>query len=175
MALIYITTFIGAPIERVFDLARSVDTHMATASHSGERAVEGRTSGLIEEGDTITWEAKHFGVKQRLKVKVTKLVRPVLFEDEMISGAFSTMSHQHRFAEKNVGTEMMDRFEFRAPLGFLGRSAEILFLKSYMTSFLQKRNGVLKEMAVSDGWRKYLKEEDDHDVFLKGIMAIHES
>ena len=73
MALIQLTTRIAAPAERVFDLARSIDAHMASTSQSGEKAIAGRTSGLIEEGETVTWEAKHFGVKQRLKVKMTKV------------------------------------------------------------------------------------------------------
>ena len=159
MALIELSTQIAAPVERVFDLARSIDAHMASTSQSGERAIAGRTSGLIEEGETVTWEAKHFGVKQRLKVKMTNVERPLVFEDEMVSGAFASMSHQHRFEEKNGVTEMTDRFEFQAPLGFLGRMAETLFLTNYMKSFLIKRNGELKEMAESDLWRNYINEE----------------
>jgi ligand-binding SRPBCC domain-containing protein len=159
MALIQLTTRIAAPAERVFDLARSIDAHMASTSQSGERAIEGRTSGLIEEGETVTWEATHFGVKQRLKVKMTKVERPFVFEDEMVSGAFSSMSHQHRFEEKNGETEMSDRFEFQAPLGFLGRIAETLFLTKYMKSFLKKRNEELKEMAESDLWQKYINKK----------------
>lgn len=157
MALIQLTTRIAAPIERVFDLARSIDAHMASTSQSGEKAIEGRTSGLIEEGETVTWEATHFGVKQRLKVKITKVERPFVFEDEMVSGAFASMSHQHRFEEKYGETEMSDRFEFQAPLGFLGRIAESLFLTNYMKSFLEKRNDELKEMAESNLWRNYIK------------------
>ncbi len=156
MALILLTTLISAPAERVFDLARSVDAHMASASQSGERAVGGKTSGLIEEGETVTWEATHFGVKQRLKVRMTRVERPFLFQDEMVSGAFSSMSHQHRFEEKNGETQMTDRFEFRAPLGFLGRMAESLFLTNYMKSFLRKRNEELKKMAESGRWKTYL-------------------
>ncbi|MCH6255382.1 SRPBCC family protein [Puniceicoccaceae bacterium K14] len=159
MALIQLTTRIAAPVERVFDLARSIDAHMASTSQSGERAVEGRTSGLINAGETVTWEATHFGVKQRLKVKITKLERPFLFEDEMISGAFSSMTHQHRFEESNGETKMSDRFEYQAPLGFLGRIAESLFLTKYMKSFLKKRNEELKEMAESDRWRNYINED----------------
>lgn len=158
MALIQLTTRIAAPPERVFDLARSIDAHMASTSQSGEKAIEGRTSGLIEEGETVTWEATHFGVKQRLKVKMTKVERPFVFEDEMVSGAFASMSHRHRFEEKNGETEMSDRFEFHAPLGFLGRIAESLFLTHYMKTFLKKRNQELREMAESDLWQNYINE-----------------
>ena len=149
---------IAAPVGRVFDLARSVDAHMASTSQSGEKAIEGRTSGLIEEGETVTWEAAHFGVKQRLKVKMTKVERPFVFEDEMVSGTFSSMSHQHRFEEINGVTKMIDRFEFRTPLGVLGKIAETLFLTNHMKSFLKKRNEELKKMAESDLWQNYINE-----------------
>jgi ligand-binding SRPBCC domain-containing protein len=93
MPLIELETRIDAPIERVFDLARSIDAHMASTKGSSEKAVAGCTSGLIGDGETVTWEATHFGVKQRLSVRVTKFDRPHLFEDEMIRGAFASMSH----------------------------------------------------------------------------------
>lgn len=45
---------IHAPIERVFELARSIDAHVDSAAATQERVVGGRTSGLIEEGETLT-------------------------------------------------------------------------------------------------------------------------
>ena len=174
MALIHLTTHISAPADRVFDLAHSIDAHMASASQSGERAVDGRTSGLIEEGETVTWEATHFGVKQRLKVKMTRVERPFVFEDEMVSGPFASMSHQHRFEDKNGETTMIDRFEFRAPLGFLGRIAEAMFLTRYMTSFLKKRNAELKTIAESDLWRQYVKPNAHQGAAPNGGAPSHE-
>jgi ligand-binding SRPBCC domain-containing protein len=156
MPVIELTTSIEAPIERVFDLARSVDAHTASTSQSKERAIAGRTSGLMEENETVTWEATHFGIKQKLTVKMTRLNKPKDFEDEMLSGAFSKMKHTHIFWTEKNHTIMSDRFEFEAPLGILGRIAEKLFLTRYMKSFLLKRNCELKDMAESDYWEQYL-------------------
>ena len=156
MPIIQLHTSIQAPIERVFDLARSIDAHMASTSPTGERAVAGRTSGLIEAGETVTWEATHFWIRQRLTVRITKMERPDRFEDEMVSGAFASMYHQHIFEEQDGSTEMTDLFEFRAPLGILGRITESLFLTRYMKQFLVKRNQRLKEMAESGAWREFL-------------------
>jgi hypothetical protein len=44
-----------------------------------------------------------------------------------------------------------------APLGILGRIAERLVLRRYMTRFLQARNAVLKRAAESDEWRAFLR------------------
>ena len=68
---------IDAPIERVFDLARSIDLHIKSTSKTNEQAVGGRTTGLIELGELVTWKASHFGLKQELTSKVVAYDRPV--------------------------------------------------------------------------------------------------
>lgn len=157
MRLIRLSTIVRAPQHRVFDLARSIDAHMVSTEKTRERAVEGRLSGLIELDETVTWEAIHFGVKQRLKVQITAFDRPNSFTDEMVFGAFKSMRHRHIFHQKGPEeTVMIDELEFRAPLGILGTIAERTFLTRYMRGFLIQRNSVLKEIAESDAWSQYL-------------------
>jgi len=45
------------------------------------------------------------------------------------------------------GTLMIDLFTFRAPLGILGRVAEVLVLTRYMKGLLLRRNRYLKQVA----------------------------
>jgi ligand-binding SRPBCC domain-containing protein len=156
MPVIELETEISAPVERVFDLARSIDAHMFSTGPTRERAIGGRTSGLIELGETVTWEATHFGIRQQLTAEITALERPFLFEDVMQKGAFSSMKHRHLFEPIESGTRMKDEFFFRAPLGVFGRIAESTFLTAYMRRFLIRRNQVLKELAESEEWRNYL-------------------
>jgi len=158
MAVIHLETSIDAPPERVFDLARSIDAHQDSARGTSERAIAGVTSGLIGPEEEVTWEARHFGITQRLRVKITHFDRPRHFQDVMLKGAFSHMQHDHRFESREGKTVMTDRFEFQSPLGFLGRIIDRLVLVGYMRRFIVKRNAILKQTAESDGWRKYLKE-----------------
>ena len=156
MAVINLTTTIDAPIERCFDLARSIDLHMLSTSKTAERAVAGTTSGLIGEGEEVTWEARHFGIMQRLSVRIESVDRPRYFVDRMLRGAFKSMTHRHIFREHGTGTIMTDELEFEAPLGVLGRIFSALVLTGYMRRFLVERNVVLKQTAESDEWRRYL-------------------
>lgn len=152
-------TVIQAPIERCFDLARSVEVHLAGNVHCGESAVAlaGVTSGLIGMAQRVTWRAKHFGVWQRLTSEITAMDRPVYFQDTMIRGAFRFMKHDHFFQPLSPdATEMKDIFCFAAPLSILGRLAEIVFLRRYMQALLHERNVVLKRIAESSEWQKYL-------------------
>jgi len=147
MTIINLLTEIRAPISQCFDLARSVDIHLLSAAKTNERAIAGRTSGLCELGDTVTWEATHFGVKQKLTVEITRFERPHSFEDRMVRGAFRSMKHEHRFEEQNGITVMSDKFEYEVPLGFLGIVFDGLILKGYMMRFLMKRNDFIKSIA----------------------------
>ena len=156
MAQIELFTFVAAPVARCFDLARSVDFHVHAATASAERAVDGRRSGLMEFGDQVTWEARHFGIRQRLSVRMTAFDRPNRFEDTMIHGAFTSLRHDHLFQEQGDGTLMRDVFQFAAPLGPIGRLADLLFLSAYMRRFLLRRNRRLKTAAESDEWREFL-------------------
>lgn len=149
MPKILLATRIDAPIETVFDLSRNIDAHVESTPGTKEKAVAGRTTGLIELGETVTWEARHFGIRQRLTSKITEFTYPIYFVDEMVDGIFEMIRHEHHFESFEGGTLMKDEFEFRAPLGILGRIAERLILTRYLEKFLIQRNSILKEMAES--------------------------
>lgn len=149
MPLIRIETRIAAPVAICFDVMRDAGVHMRSVAHTGERAVAGRTSGLFEAGDEVTWEARHLGVKQRLTSRVTRCEPPFLFEDIQVSGAFASFKHVHRFEAIAGGTRMIDEFDYRSPLGPLGRLADALFLERYMRDLLLDRASFLKTVAES--------------------------
>jgi len=147
MPKIQLTTSINAPIEKVFDLSRSIDLHMESTKQTGEKAIAGKTSGLIELGETVTWRAKHFGIWQTLTSRITEFDQPNLFVDEMLSGAFKSFKHEHHFTALDDQTIMKDIFEFESPMGIIGKIFNKVILTSYMTKLLVKRNRVIKEVA----------------------------
>ena len=53
MARIELTVHIAAPLERCFDLARSVELHTRSTSSTGEHVIAGRTSGLLELDEEV--------------------------------------------------------------------------------------------------------------------------
>ncbi len=156
MPVIELRTEITAPIERVFDLSRSIDLHVASTAHTGERAIAGVTSGLIGLGEEVTWRAKHFGLWQELSSRIVAFDRPRHFRDSMIRGAFARFDHDHLFEERGVMTLMIDRFDFDAPLSFLGRIASHLVLTRYMRALLVERNRVIRVTAESEDWKRFL-------------------
>lgn len=147
MPTLEIKTFIKADLKTCFDLARNIDFHKASMAHSKEKAIAGKTSGLIGLGESVTWEATHFGIKQKLTSKITEFESPNYFVDEMASGAFKSFKHEHIFKIEKNETQMIDKFHFQSPFGVLGKLVNVLFLKRYMTNLLSTRNEYLKAKA----------------------------
>jgi len=163
MPVIDLELFIDAPIDLVFDLSRSIEAHLHSTRHTGERVVDGLTSGLLEAGNEVTWEARHLGVRQRLTVHMVFCQRPERFRDSMVRGAFRRFDHDHVFESSDGGTIVRERFDFEAPLGWLGRAAEALFLTRYMRRFLMRRLETIKSLAESSDWRNHIPNGDRPD------------
>lgn len=150
MAEITITTRIAAPPELCFDLARDVAVHTESAAFSRERLVPpGKLAGLLEAGDLVCFEGRHFGIRQRFCARITLVDRPHVFVDEMVEGIFSWLRHVHEFSPSDGGTLMVDRLLWKAPLGSLGSVADALFLKRHMAWFVMTKQSHLKRIAES--------------------------
>ena len=159
MPVIELETRIDAPIDIVFDLSRSIDLHVRSTAQTNERAVAGCTEGLIGPGEEVTWEATHLRVRQRLTTRITEFDRPRHFRDSMVSGAFRRFDHDHYFESHDGVTVMRDTFDYTSPLGLVGRLADVLFLKKYMTRLLQTRNDLIRSVAESEEASDFLREQ----------------
>lgn len=143
----------GLPPERLFDLARSIDLHLESQQRSKEKAVAGVTTGLIEEGQDVTWRARHFGIPLTMTSRVTALDFPHSFTDEQVRGPFTAFRHVHEFEATAAGSIMTDRVEFAAPLGILGRALERLVLAPYLKRLIAVRGHYLANYGNRAGAR----------------------
>jgi ligand-binding SRPBCC domain-containing protein len=148
MGRIVLETFVRAPAARCFDLARSTNAHVASLADSGERVVSAPRE-LLELGDAVTWEARHFGMRQRLTAMITHMDPPAEFSDDQIKGAFHSFRHVHRFGAVPGGTLCVDDFTYRVPLGWIGLIVDVLFVRSYMRALLLRRAAFLRRLAES--------------------------
>lgn len=156
MPRINVTTFVAAPQDRVFDLSRSIDLHRKSMQKFSEEAVQGKRNGLINEGEDVTWKAKHLFKTRFLKTKITSLQRPNIFIDEQVEGDFAMMKHEHIFKPCENGTIMIDIFYFETPYGFFGKMINQFYLTKYMQTLLEQRNLMIKQTAESNQWKNYL-------------------
>lgn len=94
-----------APVTRaeLFGISLDIDAHAASMSQSGERAVDGVTAGRIALGQTVTWQARHFGIWFTMTSKITDLEEPIRFVDQQVSGPFRVLVPylRHLIAKRN--------------------------------------------------------------------------
>ncbi|MGW6062004.1 SRPBCC family protein [Streptomyces sp. NPDC055189] len=142
------TTHIAASPATVFDLSLDVDLHTASMAGSGEQIVGGVRAGRMALDDTVTWEARHFGVRWKMTSRISAYERPEMFVDEQVAGPFKRWHHTHHFAsDGRGGTVMRDVIEFAAPFGPLGAGVETVALARYMHKLIETRNVHVKEWA----------------------------
>lgn len=88
----------------------------------------------------MTWRAWHFGALLQMTSRITQMVAPDYFIDEQVKGPFRRFRHIHEFGHDSDGTTMIDRIEFEAPFGFIGRLVEKLILSRYLQKLVETRN-----------------------------------
>ncbi|MDH3592125.1 MAG: SRPBCC family protein [Planctomycetota bacterium] len=150
MPRVELVTDIAAAPERCFDLSRDLDLHQASLAHTSERIVAGRTSGLIEMGEEVTWRARHFGVTHEHTARITAYDRPRHFRDEMVRGRFKRFVHDHYFEPAGGGTRMRDVLEFASPVGWLGRAVDFVVMTRYLDRLLRGRSVVIARTAEAE-------------------------
>ena len=147
MPVIRLETRIAAAPEDCFELSLDVDLHMQSTAASKERAVAGVMSGRLGPGESVTWEAVHFGVRLHLTSRITEFDRPHRFVDEMVRGPFNHLRHVHEFLAADGGTLMVDSFDYASPLGVLGKLADLFLVRRYLERLLRTRNAFIKAVA----------------------------
>src|SRR5690348_7108593 len=128
MTVLELVTELHCSAEEAFDLSLDVDVHTESMSGSKEVAIAGVTSGRLGLDDEVTWRAWHFGLPWRMTSRITSIERPHRFVDEQVRGPFGHFRHEHLFTSEQGATRMVDRIEFSAPLGLIGRMIERLVL-----------------------------------------------
>jgi len=148
---------VNAPIERCFRLSTHLGptadvVEMKTVSREGAR-----TEGLVGAGDRVVWYGWKFGLPHVHESKITAFDPPHFFKDTMERGRFRRFEHEHHFSEVDGHTLMLDYVRFSMPLGLVGRMVGRQVVMPHMVKLLRKRLMLLKRIAESDEWHKYLE------------------
>jgi ligand-binding SRPBCC domain-containing protein len=166
MDTIRLTTWINAPVERCFKLSTNIDLHVASAG-TQEKAIGGVTGGLIGEGGTVVWSGRHFGMRWRHTNRIDEWRPYGYFREVMVDGVFLRYEHRHFFAVMDDGTRMRDEVRFEAPWGPLGRLATKMLVRKHLTTLLMTRNAMIKQVAESGEWHRYL--DGSHETSVREV------
>jgi ligand-binding SRPBCC domain-containing protein len=142
-----------APIERCFLLS----THVGLVGRTiGMRPVAGTASGLVKARERVVWRGWKFGFPQRHESLITEYEAPCFFQDSMARGWFRRFQHDHEFLEIGGQVLMRDTVRFSMPLGAMGRRVGRYIMIPYLRARMRRRFALLKRIAESEEWRKYI-------------------
>jgi len=156
MPRIHETTFIAAPIERVFDLSRHLALYKLVFQSRKERLSSGAASTLITKGETISIMAKHAGRSRMSMLKITTLQKPTMFVEEQIKGDLESYKHEHHFKSVQNGTIVIDIIDFGVPKDIIGKIFGKVYFKKYVEELLRKRTELVRNYAETERWRAVL-------------------
>lgn len=156
MPTIHLTTFIAAPVERVFDLSRNISLHKIAMQKTGEVAIAGITSGLINLDDTVTWKAKHLLKTRFFTLRITEMKPFEKFTGKMIRGDFVSFQHEHFFKPADNGTIIIDIIHYETPYGLSGKLVNQFYLNTYLETLVKNRNEVVRQYAETEKWKAVL-------------------
>jgi len=70
----------------------------------------------MTQGEEVTLDISRFGIRQRWKMRIAKLLSPKLVSDEAIESPFKSFVHHHSFEEiDKKRTKLCDELEFTLP------------------------------------------------------------
>lgn len=142
-----------------------MDFHTWSMKATGEKIVSGRSSGLIELGEFVEFEAAHLGLVRRLRARITKFNRPTGFideQDEGEAGPFRTFRHEHRFSslpEDPTITLVQDHLYLAAGWSILGLFAERAIVVPHLRKLLTQHQLNLKAALESQDWKRFLPND----------------
>ncbi|WP_307359057.1 SRPBCC family protein [Microbacterium murale] len=143
MAQFTLERVIRATPAEVFGAALDPGLHVESMARYGEIMVKGPAGGAFNEGSSVTWRARHFGLPFHLTSIVFDIDPPRRFCDRQTKGPFAAFHHEHVFEEHPEGTLMRDTVTFRSPFGPIGSLVDRLFMGEYMRRLIDERNEVL--------------------------------
>ena len=156
MSKIHVTTFINAPIERVFNLSRSLALSKMAFKGGKEQLLSSSSANVVGAGETITLRAKHLGKTREITARLTDFTLPDGYTEEQIKGDMKSFRHEYHFKKVDNGTIMIDLLEYEGPRDLPGSIAAKFFLKSYFEKTVKKKNELVREYAESEKWKVVL-------------------
>jgi len=158
MAKIHVTTFIKAPAKRVYDLSRSVNLFQIYSSTTFQKFLEGASTGLINENDTVVYQAKHFNKSRILTLKIISLNIPDQITIQLLMKGFKNFQHNLYFKSIRNGSFLIDVIEYETSFGLTGKLLDKIFIKNHISKLLLHRNEIIKQYAETTKWKEILTQ-----------------
>jgi ligand-binding SRPBCC domain-containing protein len=100
----------------------------------------------IAAGSRFYYRLRWHGLPIRWTTEIAEWKPPDSFVDRALSGPFALWNHEHGFEAERDGTTMHDRVTYALPLGWAGRLAHRLAVKSEVEALFDFRERVMRQL-----------------------------
>ncbi len=137
--------FLPISLDQAWDFFSSpVNLKKITPEYMGFKITSEFGDGKMYPGQIISYVVTPvLGIPMSWTTEITHVLDKKYFVDEQRFGPYSFWHHQHWFREVEGGVEMTDIVNYGLPLGFLGRMANALFVKSKLQEIFDYREKVV--------------------------------
>jgi len=87
-----------------------------------------------------------FGIKLNWVTEITQINNRKFFIDEQRQGPYRIWHHEHHFKEVNGGVEMHDILYYTVPFGFIGKWANLFFVRNKVKEIFSYRKKKIEEL-----------------------------
>lgn len=100
----------------------------------------------MHEGIRIDYRLRLAGVPVRWRTAIREWKPNERFVDEQERGPYALWRHEHVFTEAGGGTRMLDRVQYRLPLGRMGRMAHAVAVRATLAAIFDYRFDRIREL-----------------------------
>lgn len=140
------TTFIPAPIDRVFAFFSDPRNLARLTPSSLGFTILSAPMRELQQGDEIEYRIRVIGIPVRWVTQIVSWHHGRSFEDLQKKGPYAFWLHLHEFTEVEGGVRMVDRIEYRVPFGALGWLATGWFIAPQLKQIFDFRTKAMEEI-----------------------------
>lgn len=86
------------------------------------------------------------GIKLNWVTEITQVNHKKFFIDEQRQGPYKTWHHEHHFKEVKGGVEMHDILYYSVPFGYIGKWADLIFVRNKVKQIFKYREKKIEEL-----------------------------
>ena len=105
----------------------------------------------MRAGAEIDYLIRWLALPMKWKTLITRYEPPYRFVDEQARGPYSLWRHEHSFRETPAGIEILDRVDYRLPLGVLGQIAHAVMVKRQLMGIFRYRQAAITRILDIKG------------------------
>jgi len=99
------------------------------------------------QGMFITYKVSPaLGIKLNWVTEITQINNRIYFIDEQRQGPYTIWHHEHHFKEVAGGVEMLDILYYKVPYGFIGKLANLFFVRKKVKGIFSYRKKKIEEL-----------------------------